>query len=165
EVNRFTGSTTFNHRPFSWFTHRLIAGVDQTGEDNVYLQKFVPVEWKALFTASGAKGQVQEDLRNITYLTGDYSGTAKFSLTKSLVSSSSFGGQYYQKRIRTSQVIGLEFPAPGLKVAAAAATRQGSQDFLRNTTVGFYGQEQLALNDRIFLTGAVRVDNNSAFGD
>jgi len=165
EVNRFTGSTTFNHRPVSWFTHRLIAGVDQTGEDNVYLQKFVPVQWKPLFTASGSKGQVQQDLRNITYLTGDYSGTAKFSLTKSLVSSSSFGGQYYQKRVRTSQVVGLEFPAPGLKVAAAAATRQGSQDFLRNTTVGFYGQEQLAFNDRLFLTGAVRVDNNSAFGD
>jgi TonB dependent receptor-like, beta-barrel len=67
--------------------------------------------------------------------------------------------------VRSSQVIGLEFPAPGLKVAAAAATRQGSQDFLTNTTVGFYAQEQLALNDRIFLTGAVRVDNNSAFGD
>ena len=165
ELNRFTGSTTFNHRPLNWFAHRLIVGVDQTTEDNQYLQKFVPVQWKPLFTTSGAKGQVQQDLRNITYLSGDYSGTAKFNLTRSLLSSTSFGGQYYQKRVRSSQVIGLEFPAPGLKVAAAAATRQGSQDFLTNTTVGFYGQEQLAVNDRIFLTGAVRVDNNSAFGD
>jgi TonB-linked SusC/RagA family outer membrane protein len=165
ELNRFTGSATFNHRPLSWFTQRFIAGVDQTGEDNQYLANFVPQQWKALFTASGAKGQIQQDIRNITYLSGDYSGTAKFNLTKALLSSTSFGGQYYQKRVRSSQVIGLEFPAPGLKVAAAAATRQGSQDFLTNTTIGFYGQEQLALNDRIFLTGAVRVDNNSAFGD
>jgi TonB-linked SusC/RagA family outer membrane protein len=165
EVNRFTGSVTFNHRPLSWFTQRLIAGVDQTGEDNQYLQKFVPVEWKPLFTTSGSKGQIQQDIRNITYLTGDYSGTAKFNLTRSLLSNTSFGGQYYQKRVRQSQVVGLEFPAPGLKVAAAAATRQGSQDFLTNTTVGFYAQEQVAWNDRVFLTAAVRVDNNSAFGD
>jgi len=165
ELNRFTGSVTFNHHPTSWFTQRFIGGVDQTGEDNQYLQKFVPVEWKPLFTTSGAKGQIQQDIRNVTLASADYSGTAKFGITSSLVSSTSFGGQYYQKRIRTSQVTGVEFPAPGLKVAAAAATRNGSQDFLTNTTVGFYGQEQLALNDRIFLTGAVRVDNNSAFGE
>ena len=165
ELNRFTGSMTFNHRPTSWFTQRFIGGLDQTGEDNQYLQKFVPTEWKALFTTSGAKGQIQQDLRNVTLASADYSGTAKFGITSSLVSSTSFGGQYYQKRIRTSQVTGVEFPAPGLKVAAAAATRQGSQDFLTNTTVGFYAQQQFALNDRIFLTGAVRVDNNSAFGD
>jgi TonB-linked SusC/RagA family outer membrane protein len=165
ELDRFTGSITFNHRPLSWFTQRFIAGLDQTGEDNQFLQNFAPVEWRPLFTASGAKGQIVQDLRNLTYLTADYSGTAKFNITRSLLSSTSFGGQYYQKHARTSQVTGLEFPAPGLKVAAAAATRQGSQDYLTNTTVGLYAQEQLALNDRVFLTGAVRVDNNSAFGE
>lgn len=34
-----------------------------------------------------------------------------------------------------------------------------------NTTLGFYAQEQIAWNDRLFLTGGVRVDNNSAFGE
>jgi hypothetical protein len=62
-------------------------------------------------------------------------------------------------------VIGREFPAPGLKTAAAAATNVGSQDFQTNTTIGFYAQQQFGWNDRLFLTGAVRVDNNSAFGE
>ena len=34
-----------------------------------------------------------------------------------------------------------------------------------NTTVGGYAQQRFGWRDRVFLTGAVRVDNNSAFGD
>jgi TonB-linked SusC/RagA family outer membrane protein len=165
ELNRFTGSLTFNHRPTSWFTQRFIAGLDQTSEDNQNLNNFVPTEWKPLFSASAAKGSLLQDTRDITYASGDYSGTAKFDLTKSLVSNTSVGGQYYRKKTRLGQVTGREFPAPGLKTAAAAAIRDGQQDFVVNTTIGLYAQEQLGWNDRLFLTGAVRVDNNSAFGE
>jgi TonB-linked SusC/RagA family outer membrane protein len=165
ELNRFTGGVTVNHRPLTWFTHRLIVGLDQTAEDNIYLANFVPIEWRPLFSATGARGQVQQDRRDITYGNGDYSATARFSISSALASNTSFGAQYYRKRIRSSQVIGREFPAPGLKTAAAAAINQGSQDFQTNTTIGFYAQQQFGWNDRLFLTGAVRVDNNSAFGE
>ncbi|HEU5209467.1 MAG TPA: TonB-dependent receptor, partial [Longimicrobiales bacterium] len=40
-----------------------------------------------------------------------------------------------------------------------------TQTVLVNTTLGVYGQQQFGWNDRLFLTGAVRVDNNSAFGE
>ena len=165
ELNRFTGGITTNHRPLSWFQHRLIVGLDQTAEDNIYLAKFIPVEWRPLFSPTAARGQVQQDRRDVTYGNADYSGTARFSISSGLESMSSFGAQYYRKRIRTSQAVGLEFPAPGLSTVAAAATRQGSQDFQTNTTIGFYAQQQFGWNDRLFLTGAVRVDNNSAFGE
>ncbi|HUQ81212.1 MAG TPA: SusC/RagA family TonB-linked outer membrane protein [Gemmatimonadaceae bacterium] len=165
EVNRFTGNLTFNHRPTSWFTQRFIAGLDQTAEDNRALQKFAPPEWRPLFTVSGAKGQLLQDRRDVTYASADYGGTARFSLTPALVSSTSVGGQYYRKRTRTSQVSGREFPAPNLQTAAAAALKDGSQDFFTNTTIGLYAQEQVGWKDRLFLTGAVRVDNNSAFGE
>lgn len=165
EINRFTGSTTMNHRPASWFSHRLIAGLDQTSEDNQSLTNFAPEEWRPLFSPTQARGSLLQDLRSISFYSGDYSGTAKLNLSSSLVSSTSFGGQYYRRRTRTSQVSGREFPAPGLKTAAAAAIRDGSQDYFSNTTIGLYAQQQFGLNDRIFVTGAVRVDNNSAFGD
>jgi TonB-linked SusC/RagA family outer membrane protein len=165
ELNRFTGGVTLNHRPLSWFTHRLIVGLDQTAEDNIYLANFVPVQWRPLFSPTAARGQVQQDRRDITYGNADYSATGRWTITSALASNTSFGAQYYRKRIRTSQVIGREFPAPGLKTAAAAATNVGSQDFQTNTTIGFYAQQQFGWNDRLFLTGAVRVDNNSAFGE
>ncbi len=81
ELNRFTGSLTFNHRPLDWFTQRFIAGLDQTSEDNQNLNNFVPVEWRPLFTASAAKGSLLQDRRDITFASADYGGTAKFNIT------------------------------------------------------------------------------------
>ena len=34
-----------------------------------------------------------------------------------------------------------------------------------NTTIGAYGQQQFGWRDRLYLTAALRVDNNSAFGE
>jgi hypothetical protein len=109
-------------------------------------------------------GGINQDLRSISYSTVDYSGTATVSLRPSLVSTSSIGGQLYRKRLDITQITATQFPAPGLTTAAAAANRLGTQDFITNTTLGSFVQEQLGWRDRMFLTGAVRVDNNSAFG-
>src|SRR5690606_38155291 len=40
----------------------------------------------------------------------------------------------------------------------------GTDELLENNTVGGFVQEQLSWNDRLFLTAAVRTDDNSAFG-
>src|SRR5690606_33172360 len=34
DLGRLTGSIQLNHRPFSWFAHRLTVGLDQVNEDN-----------------------------------------------------------------------------------------------------------------------------------
>lgn len=50
---------------------------------------------------------------------------------------------------------------------SGGGTRQGFEDpnfNLENKTVGVYVQEQLSWKDRLILTGAVRGDDNSAFG-
>jgi hypothetical protein len=43
--------------------------------------------------------------------------------------------------------------------------RVGYDDFVTNTTVGVYAEQKLAYKERLYLTGALRVDNNSAFGE
>ena len=70
-------------------------------------------------------------------------------------------------------------------VVARAMTAEGTPDFtltawagqsaaqardlsavvvaVTNTTLGLYGQQQFGWNDPLFVTGAVRVDNNSPF--
>ena len=164
KINRFTSSIQLNHRPVQWFTQRATIGWDQTGEDDQALNNFLPPQYAIFFTPVQAQGALAQDLRNVTYATADYSGTFTFSLPRSLVSTSSIGGQLYRKRIDITQINATQFPAPGLTTAAAAAVRQGTQDFQTNTTLGSFVQEQLAWRDRLFVTGAVRVDNNSAFG-
>lgn len=163
-INRFTGSVTAHHRPTSWFTQRLTVGLDQTGEDSQALSNFLPAQYAQFFTPVAAQGGINQDLRAVSYATADYSGIGTYAIQPTLVSTTSIGGQLYRKRTEITQITATQFPAPGLTTAAAAATRQGTQDFVANTTLGMFVQEQLSWRDRVFVIGAVRVDNNSAFG-
>jgi hypothetical protein len=54
---------------------------------------------------------------------------------------------------------------PGLETISSAATTSGSDARLENNTLGLFVQQQFGYRDRIFLTGALRADDNSAFGD
>jgi TonB-linked SusC/RagA family outer membrane protein len=165
-INRFTGSTTLTNRPADWFTHRIIAGLDYTGDDSRSIEKFAPPAMAALLPASSAGGRIQQTLRHNSIATADYSGTAKFAVTPSVSSASSLGGQFYRTELNTSQLGGFGFPAPGVETVSAAATATPStQTQVINTTIGAYAQEMVGWRERLFLTGAVRVDNNSAFGD
>ena len=57
------------------------------------------------------------------------------------------------------------FPAPGLQTITSAGTKLGLQDgWSGNNTLGYYLQEQVGWKDRLYLTAAARVDNNSSFG-
>ncbi|MBX6363929.1 MAG: SusC/RagA family TonB-linked outer membrane protein, partial [Gemmatimonadetes bacterium] len=166
KVNRFTGSAQISHRPTSWLSHRLRVGLDQTEEDSQQLVNFMTPEQAALLTGVyPVKGSLNQNLRTIAYVTGDYSATARASLTPALGAATSVGAQYYRRRTDNTTINARDFPLPGIVTAAGAAQVVGSQDYVTNTTIGFFAQEQFDLNNRLFLTGALRVDNNSAFGE
>jgi len=101
---------------------------------------------------------------NIETTTLDGSGDLVFPLTKSITSKTTIGTQYYRRFISLQSATGARFSAPGFEVVAAAAERLGTEDFIENNTLGAFAQQQLNINGRLFLTGAVRVDDNSAFG-
>ena len=166
-INRFTGGTTLNHRPADWFSHRLTVGVDFTSDDSRALERFAPPELAPFLAGFGsARGRIAQTLRNNTFLTGDYAGTARFDLNPDLTSSSSVGGNFIRKHLNTSVLAALNFPAPGLEtVSSATDPPTVAQTEVVNTTLGIWGQQQFGWKDRLFLTAALRVDNNSAFGD
>jgi hypothetical protein len=99
-----------------------------------------------------------------TYFTADFGSTARKMVTQTISSATSVGAQIYRKQIRGLTANGSQFPAPDLSTVSATAQRLGGELSSVNTTAGVYGQEQLGFNDRLFITGALRVDNNSAFG-
>jgi len=166
-VNRFTGSQTISHRPTSWFTHRLILGLDYTGDDSRAIEHFTTdPALIALIGATAAAGSIGQTLRHNTIISTDYSGTARFNLTSALSSASSVGGQFYRTELNSSFLGGTGFPGPGVETAGSVATpAQSTQTQNINTTIGAYGQQQFGWNDRLFVTGALRIDNNSAFGE
>ena len=164
-INRFTGSTTVNNQLTHWFTQRGVLGIDYTDEDDRAIEHFAPPALAAFLSPANAAGRLGQTLRRTTMFTADYSGTAKAELSSSLAASTSVGGQFNNAEADVSSLAGLGFPASGVEtISAAAQQTAATQTQTINTTIGGYAQEQLAWRDRLFLVGAVRVDNNSAFG-
>src|SRR5690606_17978303 len=91
-------------------------------------------------------------------------GTLTLPLTSRITSATSWGFQYYNRQNWNTYSRGDNFATPSLTTVGAAAITYGDEQWLENSTVGVYVQEQVDLSQRIFLTGAVRVDDNSAFG-
>ncbi len=164
EFNRFTGSATLNHQPVGWFSQHLIVGLDYTGEDGRGLEKFAPPRL-APFTLGNAAGRLGQTLTRTSVASLDYRATAKATLTPAWTSSTTIGGQLYRTQANQSFLGGIGFPGPGIEtISGTSLALQSLQGDTTNTTIGGYVQEEFALNDRLYLTGALRVDNNSAFG-
>jgi TonB-linked SusC/RagA family outer membrane protein len=162
EASRFTGSIQLNHRPTDWLSQRLTVGTDRGLERNIILVERTDRLEQFFGTLLGNKTAGRREVENNTF---DYAGTAIFHLSDRLSSSTSFGAQYYHRSTTSITASGQEFPAPGLTVVNAAAIQRGSESFVENATVGIFAQQQFGWNDRLFLTAALRADDNSAFGE
>ncbi|MDX1624017.1 MAG: SusC/RagA family TonB-linked outer membrane protein [Gemmatimonadota bacterium] len=157
--DRFTGSATANFDPFDWWENRAVFGVDLNAEENF---QFFPFEAPTAFFPTGQKENHRQTVFNVSF---DYNGTVSFDITEDLTSRSSFGTQIFNENTDIVEAQGEDFPAPGVSTVSAAAITEGFESRTETTTVGLYVQEQIAWQNKLFLTGAVRFDDNSAFGE
>jgi TonB-linked SusC/RagA family outer membrane protein len=166
KVTRFTTSGTVNYAMTDWLRHRLLVGVDYTSGDHRTLERFAPPELAGYLTPAGAQGRIGQTLRLNRNITLDWGSTANARLTSAIASYSSAGVQVIRRQSSESELGGLRFPAPGIEsITSTAEKLTSTQTDVLNTTVGGYVQQRFGLNDRLFATAAVRVDNNSAFGE
>lgn len=164
EVNRYTGAFNIRHRPTGWLNHQLQVGVDISNSvaEDLY-RNYAPALPFEPELALGYK-EVQE--QRVVNTTLDYNATAKADITDAISSSTSLGLQYYERNATFIGLAAENFPAGGIKTTAGAGTILGAyDDLVDNTTVGLYVQERIGFNGRFFLTGAIRADDNSAFGE
>ncbi|HMS01845.1 MAG TPA: SusC/RagA family TonB-linked outer membrane protein, partial [Gemmatimonadaceae bacterium] len=169
DADRFTGSVTLTNRATSWFNQRLILGVDRLAEDNQSLTpRNDPLAARyASFASAGppTRGSMAISTRDVTVTTFDYLANLDLKLSEGWRSISSVGGQFFGRKSLFRAASANDFPAAGLVSLAAAAVRNVTGDeVFENNTVGGFVQQQLAWNNRLFLTAAVRADDNSAFG-
>jgi TonB-linked SusC/RagA family outer membrane protein len=164
-LNRLTASATVQYRPFEWMSHRFAIGTDLNLEDNPETVPYLTNDTAAYFWGDYAKGYRYHNQHQATYNTYDYTGSLSFAPTSSLTSKTSLGVQYYQRKDQFIQGEGDFFPAPGLETIGSAGTKLGLTDgWSGNNTLGYYAQEQVGWKDRLYVTAAARVDNNSSFG-
>jgi len=164
-VDRATFSVQVQHTPYSWLTNRVMLGHDRTNEVNDLIFEALPEGASHPVFASRALGDVTREVAQTIYVSADLSSTARFNVTPNIVSATSAGAQYYKNQRESNRLVGRNFPAPGLTALDAAAEKVTlGGDWEENASVGLYVQQQVEWNNRVFLTGAIRGDDNSAFG-
>lgn len=165
ELQRFTGSLQISHQPFAWLQQRATLGFDLANAREHSLTRHMNEFDAQFYSPTAALGQKQVQTSNDEYNTIDYGATATFPVTEALTSSTSAGFQYYSRSEHRSRATGQEFPSIGLSVVDATAITTSREWSQGRVSAGFYVQQQLSWRDRFFVTGAVRGDDHSAFGD
>jgi TonB-linked SusC/RagA family outer membrane protein len=161
--DRTTTSLTANYQPFTWFTHRLAVGLDANSENNWTLYPRETAA-NASFYGSNGLGSKNVERASRTFLTVDYTGNLKYSYGPSLDFTSSVGFQHYRSEVSNISASGTTFPASPITIVSGTTTRTATEGYVANATVGVYGQQQVAWKNRLFVTAALRGDDNSAFG-
>ncbi len=159
--DRFTVGMTVNAQPVRWFRSRLTLGLDYTtGLAEVIAP---PGSVDAGFAGEPGGVVAQRYPRHLVQ-TVDYAGNLEFGLNPDLQSTTSFGAQAISRRRETLLASGRGFGAPDVILIGTAQVTAGSNTFLEAKSVGYFVQEQLGWKNRLFVTGAVRADDHSAFG-
>jgi TonB-dependent SusC/RagA subfamily outer membrane receptor len=156
EIDRFIGGLQLTATPVENLTLAYRLGYDSYTQN---AQQFIP---------RGAAAP--------TYATGlAISATDRARLMNSDLDASyvmELGG-----RVRLTHGAGMNFQQQTFDIVTARATNlalladvlQGSSQFSSGTlderrTLGFYGQEQIGVDEKLFITGSLRSDASSAFG-
>lgn len=158
-VDRTTLAGNGNWRPKSWLSVVGVSGLDYAGRTDLQVIQpgLIPDPDRR------ALGNATSNPYSFWTYTGNVNGTASYHLS-SLTASTSLGAQYNNERVTGTQAAGEGLVAGSSSVAGTttgfAVTAQNSDI----VTLGAYLQQKLSWRDRLFLTAAVRGDDNSAFG-
>ena len=159
-VNRIILSGNANWRPTSWLQNRITVGNDFSDRaDSRFLFNGEGPPITATYR-NGFRTNTRQDLRNTTV---DLGSTAAYNAKSWLNLKTTLGLQYVNTETALGQASGTEL-VPGAQTPNAAVTRTASEATTRIKTFGLFIEEAAALNDRLFLTAALRTDQNSAFG-
>jgi TonB-dependent SusC/RagA subfamily outer membrane receptor len=163
EYTRFTTSGTLTHQPWEWLTQRLIIGTDVSQDKNQILFPRHPDGSSHDFLGLSL-GMTTVERPLTRYNTFDYAISARWTRGPDMAFTSSFGAQYYDRFEEIVFAEGRVFPAPAIRSLGGAASTTSGSTQVQNKSVGMYLQQEMSYQDRLFLTAAVRGDDNSAFG-
>ncbi len=159
EVQRSINSATANWRPFSWLQNRADVGLDLS--DRVDFQLCRYGECSDFGTNRlGRATDVRANIRNVTINLGS---TATWQFKPWLNFKTTGGAQYVNYAFEQATAQGSTLP-PGAETPAAGTIPAVGSATTLTKTLGVFVEEQASLNDRLFITAAVRTDQNSAFG-
>jgi TonB-linked SusC/RagA family outer membrane protein len=158
-IQRFIGSTNPYYRPFSWLEARGDFGVDLTDRQEFQLCQLQ----QCPDFGTQRQGRARDARTNLRNLTAVMTTTASWNPMPSVVSRTTAGAQYGAFQDDRADAEGQQLP-PGAQTPADGTIPIVRSATTLQKTIGLFVEEQVSIRDRLTLTGAVRSDQNSAFG-
>lgn len=156
--DRYTTGLVLGWNPIEGLSNRLSVGWDYLALESE--------EWIPFGYLRNEGGFFSSETNNRSKLSLDYAGSFRNNFGESLVSTFSWGGQIFRDRYRSKFVSTRDFAGPGKPTLTSGGGSTGVDDATVGiTNAGMFLQETLGYQDRLFLTGGLRIDGNSAFGD
>jgi TonB-dependent SusC/RagA subfamily outer membrane receptor len=158
-VLRNTTGLTGDWRQRPNLAHQMTLGIDWFDDE---FQKYFPYAYQGSGNKLGSKTNATRSFREVTF---DYKASLSNTLASWVTSELAVGAQGdFQTQNRVTGT-GTDFPAPGVRTVSSASTRTAAEERVETTNAGLFVQETFGLWDKLFVTAALRVDGNSAFGN
>ncbi len=171
ETNRILANLGLKVKPFKGFTIDYTLGIDNYGQNGT---TYMPPFAYNVNTAFWGGGPTLDPTLNGYASTGnDYffqinnelNGTYQFNITNDIGSTTQVGYSVQYERNRYSLIQGRGL-APFIQTINGASTPLQSADERYEISVsGVYLQQNFRIKNQLFLTGAVRLDGSSVFGE
>jgi TonB-linked SusC/RagA family outer membrane protein len=158
-INRLITSANGNYRPTGWLSARGNVGVDYINRVDTQLCQF----GSCPNNGDNRLGFKRDNRANFFTYTADGSATATRQVTELVQSKTTLGVQFNRNIFNRNGATGLQL-APGATTVSSGAIKAASDTTEETRTLGAFLEEHVAFRDRLFVTGAVRTDRNSAFG-
>ncbi len=160
EISRLIASGTVDYQPLPWLSLVGVAGLDRfSRHDNQFIAPEI-----STVSVNALAGYRTSNRADVWNLTGTVDARATFSLMENLTSATSTGVQYTRDEFHDTRGFGVGIVPGSQSLSGTVRQFSVSENTSENATFGAYISQQFGLNDRLFLTGTIRGDQNSAFG-
>jgi TonB-linked SusC/RagA family outer membrane protein len=159
-IDRFTGSLAGNWHALNWLTFSSTIGMDlQSRFDN---ETFPPNKIQS--SASALEGSRTSNRYKIASYNFNLSGTTRYAIGDAISASTALGVTYLQDKREATTAFGAKLLAGTGNLNGTNARFSVGESYTDFRQVGTFLQQQVSFDDRVFFTGALRGDDNSAFG-
>ena len=159
-IERFTVGTNPVYNPTTWLRFNGTFGYDVLNRDDYNI---LPPN-RLTNNTNNRIGYRTRNRYQIFNYTANASGTATAPFLEQFVSTTTVGAQFQRDNFTSVQAFGRNLLAGTGSLAGTASNFSVGEDNIDTRTIGFLTSEQIAWRDRLFVTGTIRGDRNSAFG-
>lgn len=159
DVQRFENTLNTTYQPLSWLTATGIAGLDYLDR---YDNEVIPPNMVTF--GSLPDGQKASNPYKIYNYSASGTLSAKWAPFPSLVTTTKASGSFNKELIKGTRAFGAKLVAGTGSLSGATARFAVGETNTDNKTVSQLFSEDLAFRDRLYVSGALRNDKNSAFG-